>query len=73
MTATEGQPTPLNGRDFHILWLMKEGHTPDEVASMLGYTARWVRTLVQRWNRGGEPAIRDHRRLQKGAPPRLAS
>src|SRR5215472_1669958 len=40
--------------------------------SMLGYTARWVRTIVQRWNRGGEQAIRDHRRLQKGAPPLLS-
>jgi hypothetical protein len=24
----------------HILWLMKEGHTPDEIAFRLGYTAR---------------------------------
>ena len=48
MTATEGQPTALNGRDFHILWGIAEGHTPDEVASMLGYTARWVRTLSPR-------------------------
>lgn len=35
---------------WHILWLMKEGHTTDEVAVMLGYTARWIRTIVQRWN-----------------------
>lgn len=40
---------------------MKEGHTPDEVASMLGYTVRWIRTLVQRWNTVGEPGIRDRR------------
>ncbi len=57
---------------WHILWLMKEGHTPEEVAVILGYTARWVRTIVQRWNREGEPAMRDHRRLQKGAPPLLS-
>jgi DNA-binding CsgD family transcriptional regulator len=31
---------PSSERDFHILWLMKEGHTPDEIALMLGYTAR---------------------------------
>ena len=51
---------------------MKEGHTADEVAVMPGYTARWIRTLVQRWNRGGEQAILDHRRMQKGAPPLLS-
>lgn len=63
---------PVERTHWHILWLMKEGHTPDEVAVMLGYTARWIRTLVQRYNRGGEQALRDHRRLQKGAPPLLS-
>jgi hypothetical protein len=29
---------------------MKEGHTPDEIALMFGYTARWMRAIVQRWN-----------------------
>ncbi len=57
---------------WHMLWLIKEGRTPDEVAFMLGYTARWVRTIVQRWNRAGKQAIRDQRRLQKGAPPLLS-
>lgn len=37
---------------WHILWLMKEGHSPNEVASLLGYTARWIRTIVGRYNRG---------------------
>src|SRR6266566_7638009 len=63
---------PVERTHWHILWLMKEGHTPEEVAVILGYTARWVRTIVQRWNREGEPAMRDHRRLQKGAPPLLS-
>lgn len=63
---------PVERTHWHILWLMKEGHTPDEVAVMLGYTARWVRTIVQRWNREGEPAMRDRRRWQKGAPPLLS-
>lgn len=63
---------PVERTHWHILWLMKEGRTPEEIAVMLGYTARWVRTIVQRWNRGGEPAIVDHRRLQQGAPPLLS-
>ena len=53
---------------WHILWLMKEGHTPDEIALMLGYTARWVRTIVQRWNKAGKQGIRDQRLTLPGAP-----
>lgn len=63
--------TPVERTYWHILWVMKGPHSKD-VAVMLGSTAKWVRTIVQRWNREGEPAMRDHRRLQKGAPPRLA-
>ena len=57
---------------WHILWLMKEGHTPDEIASTLGYTARWVRTIVGRFNQAGEQAILDHRRTLPGARPLLS-
>jgi transposase len=57
---------------WHILWLIKGGHAPDEVASMLGYTARWVRTIVGRWNKAGEQAILDHRRTLPGARPLLS-
>jgi transposase len=46
---------------WHIVWQIKEGKSPREVAAMLGYTARWVRTVIQRWNREGEEGIRDHR------------
>lgn len=47
---------------------MKESHTPNEIASMLGYTARWIRTIVESYNRGGEAAILDHRQTLPGAP-----
>lgn len=53
---------------WHILWLMKEGHMPNEIASMLGYTSRWICTIVGRYNRRGDEAIRDHRRTLPGAP-----
>ena len=35
---------------------------------MLGYTARWVRTIVQRWNQAGESGIGDRRLQLPGAP-----
>jgi len=35
---------------------------------MLGYTARWVRTIVQRFNQAGEQGIRDQRLTLPGTP-----
>src|SRR5215467_11510170 len=53
---------------WHILWLMKGGHSANEIASMLGYTARWIRTIVGRYHRAGEQAILDRRRMLPSAP-----
>ena len=46
---------------WHILWLAKEGKTPQMIAEQLGYTARWVRTVIGRWNAQGKAGIRDRR------------
>jgi transposase len=46
---------------WHILWFAKEGKTPQMIAELLGYTARWVRTVIGRWNAQGETGIRDRR------------
>lgn len=58
---------------WHILWQVKEGKTPREVAELLGYTARWVRTVVQRWNSEGEEGIRDHRHQINVSKPLLSA
>src|SRR2546423_15280946 len=60
---------PVERTHWHILWLMKEGHTPGEVAERVGYTARWVRTIVGRYNRQGAQAISNHRLTLPGAKP----
>jgi len=46
---------------WHLLWLAKEGKAPQVIAEQLGYTARWVRTVIGRWNAQGEAGIRDRR------------
>src|SRR5260221_12379217 len=58
---------------WHMLWLMQEGKSPREVAELLGYTARWVRTILQRWNAEGEQGIRDHRHEIAGSKPLLSA
>lgn len=62
---------PVERTHWHILWLLKEGKSPREVAELLGYTARWVRTIVARWNAQGEAGIGDHRHEIAGAKPLL--
>jgi transposase len=57
---------------WHILWQAKEGKTPQEIAHLLGYTARWVRTVIGRWNAKGEEGIRDHRQDATGSPMLLS-
>jgi transposase len=37
----------------------------------VGYTSRWVRTIVERYNRQGPPAISNHRLTLPGAKPLL--
>src|SRR5258707_15880943 len=64
---------PVERTHWHMLWLMKAGHTPGEVAERVGYTARWVRTMVGHYNQAGEEAISDHRRTLPGAPPLLTA
>src|SRR5213082_2918526 len=77
---------PVERTHWHILWLMKEGHTPREVAQRVGYTARWVRTIVERaksgeldaspaWPSGGRSpglGLSAALRLQCACPPSQA-
>jgi len=59
---------------WHILWLAKEGKTPQVIAEQLGYTARWVRTVIGRWNEQGEAGgIRDRRHEIDVSRPLLSS
>ena len=58
---------------WHILWRAVEGKTPQVIAEQLGYTARWVRTVIGRWNAQGEAGIRDHRHEIDVSRPLLSS
>jgi transposase len=58
---------------WHMLWLLKEGKSTKEVAALLGYSARWVREIVRRWNERGAAGISDHRAQIAGAKPLLGN
>jgi transposase len=58
---------------WHILWLAKEGKMPQMIAEQVGYTARWVRTVIGRWNVQREAGIRDRRHEIDVSRPLLSS
>jgi transposase len=62
----------VEGIHWYILWQAKEGKTPQQIAEQLGYTARWIRTIIGRWNDRGEEGIRDHRQDAAGSPMLLS-
>ena len=62
----------IEGIHWYILWQAKEGKTPQQIAEQLGYTARWVRRIIGRWNERGEEGMRDHRQDAAGSPMLLS-
>ena len=64
---------PVERTHWHMLWLAKEGKTPQVIAEQLGYPARWVRTVIGRWNAQGEAGMRDHRHAIDVSRPLLSA
>lgn len=62
---------PVERTHWQILWLASEGKTPQAIAEMVGYTARWVRTVIGRWNAQGETGIQDQRHETNVSRPLL--
>ena len=38
---------------WHIVWLVAQGRHVPEVATLVGYTANWVREIIRRYNANG--------------------
>jgi transposase len=55
---------------FHALWLLASGYEVEEVAELLSFSARWVRSLVKRYNEGGPEALGDQR-IHNGTAPSI--
>jgi transposase len=57
---------------WQIVWLVAQGHPVPEVATLVGYTANWVRTIVHRYNAAGPEGLIDRRQHNRGQPPLLS-
>jgi len=49
-------------RHFQTIWLLAEGHTVAEVATMTAFGVRWIEQLAARYNTQGPEALGDLRR-----------
>jgi len=50
---------PIAKSHFHALWLLSSGYEIEEVAELLSFSTRWVRSLINRYNAGGPKALGD--------------
>lgn len=63
---------PVARSHWHIVWLVAQGHRVPEVATLVGYTGNWVRTILRRYNTAGPAGIGDRRQDNPGAKPLLS-
>jgi transposase len=66
----EGASDPVGKSHFHALWLLSSGYDVEEVAEILSFSARWVRSLIKRYNEGGADALGDQR-IHNGTKPTI--
>ena len=66
----EAAADPVAKSHFHALWLLSSGYEVDEVAELLSFTARWVRSLSKRYKEEGPEALGD-RRIHNGTKPTI--
>jgi len=63
-------PEAIAKSHFHALWLLARGYSIDQVASLLSFSTRWVRILIERYNEGGPERLGDQR-AHNGTEPRI--
>jgi transposase len=63
---------PIEGRQYHIIWLLAQGFPTEDVAAITGYSRDWVYKLARRYNQLGAEGLGDRRRDNPGAEPFLS-
>jgi transposase len=64
----ESAKEPIGKSHFHAVWLLASGYEFDEVAELLSFSTRWVRSLLERYNKGGPERLGDQRANNGTAP-----
>lgn len=66
----EAAADPVAKSHFHAVWLLTCGYELEEVAELLSFSSRWVRSLVKRYNEGGPDRLGDQR-IHNGTSPTI--
>ena len=65
---------PVLRSRYHMLWLLAEGRSANQVADAAGFSAEWVRDIARRYNADGPDAVADGRkRPDAGREPILSA
>ena len=56
---------------YQTIWLLSRGKTPQEVASVTGYSRTWIYQLINRYNQQGVEGLGDLRPNNPGKEPLL--
>jgi transposase len=62
---------PVERGRWQMIRLLVSGRSLREVADVTGYSARWVREVVRRYNAHGPEGLADRRHANPGAAPLL--
>ncbi len=61
---------PISKSHFHAVWLLSSGYEVEEVAELLSFSPRWVRSLTKRYHEAGPEALGDQR-VHNGTKPTI--
>src|SRR5919107_3904144 len=61
---------PVERSHRHIVWLLSEGRSTEEVCEVTGYSPGWVRRIAHRYNEQGVEGLGDRRHSNPGAKER---
>jgi transposase len=63
---------PVARSPWHILWLLAQGQSTEEVARHIGYSKKWIYAVVRRYNAEGPDGVGDRRHANRGGTPLLS-
>src|SRR5512147_174797 len=62
---------PVERSRWQMIWLLLSGRPLGAVAAATGYSPRWIREVVKRYNAQGPDVLADQRHRNRGAAPLL--
>jgi transposase len=62
---------PVERSHWQIIWLAAQGRSRVEITAVTGYHARWISTLIGRYNQAGPAGLGDRRHANPGGQWRL--